>query len=436
MSDAVGAHVDGPARDAEVPDWPAMLPIAPVTSTAPLAPVGRATVRERLRLTGVAAAQALLGVPALVLFVLTVVSIPLTLALVGYVVALAVVPATQGLCAVQRWFAGSLLATRLAAGYAPAPSPLRRPATWLRDPVRWRDVGHLAFAATGGLVMSALPALLLLAPAVHLVFAVLDPGWVWLVLLLTVSGPLLLAWWLVTPVLVRARAVADRAILDATLVERLEERVETVTASRSATVDHSAAELRRIEQDLHDGAQARIAAVGMTVGLAERLMATDPDAALELLREARATSSAALDDLRSVVRGIHPPALADRGLAGAVEALVVAVPLPVTVAFTPAGARFPAPLESAAYFAVAEALANVVKHAGATRAWVVGHHSVAAGVLHLTVGDDGAGGADPDGHGLAGVRRRLAAFDGTLAVVSPRGGPTILTMEVPCPIEP
>ena len=114
-------------------------------------------------------------------------------------------------------------------------------------------------------------------------------------------------------------------------VEQLERRVEEVAASRTETLDHSAAEVRRIERDLHDGAQARIAAVGMNVGLAEKLMTTDPDAAAELLREARETTLSALDDLRSVVRGIHPPALADRGLAGGIEALALPIPLPVTL---------------------------------------------------------------------------------------------------------
>ena len=139
--------------------------------------------------------------------------------------------------------------------------------------------------------------------------------------------------------------------------------------TRAESLDHSAAEIRRIERDLHDGAQARIAAVGMNVGLAEKLIGSDPDAAAELLREARETTVSALEDLRSVVRGIHPPALADRGLAGAVEALALPIPMPVTLVGRPAG-ELPAPVESAAYFAVAEASTNVVKHAEAGRAWV------------------------------------------------------------------
>ena len=215
-------------------------------------------------------------------------------------------------------------------------------------------------------------------------------------------------------------------------VEELERRVEEVSVSRAETLDHSAAEVRRIERDLHDGAQARIASVGMNVGLAEKLMRTDPEAAAALLREARETTVDALEDLRSVVRGIHPPALADRGLAGGIEALALPIPLPVTV--TVDAPSLPPPVESAAYFAVAECLANTVKHADATRAWVRVRHD--GEVLHLVVGDDGRGGADPAGSGLAGVAQRLAAFDGTMVVDSPAGGPTVVTMEVPCPTSP
>ena len=273
---------------------------------------------------------------------------------------------------------------------------------------------------------------LLVAPVTHLVGAVVDGGvWWWLLVLL--SGPLLLVWWLVTPALVRGRALAERSILGARpgRAARAPGRGGR-RVPRAETLDHSAAEVRRIERDLHDGAQARIASVGMNVGLAEKLMSTDPEAAAALLREARETTVSALEDLRSVVRGIHPPALADRGLAGGLEALALPIPLPITV--TVDAPALPPPVESAAYFAVAECLANTVKHADATRAWVRVRHD--GEVLHLVVGDDGRGGADPAGSGLAGVAKRLAAFDGTMVVDSPAGGPTVVTMEVPCPTSP
>jgi signal transduction histidine kinase len=195
-------------------------------------------------------------------------------------------------------------------------------------------------------------------------------------------------------------------------------------------VDTQAAELRRIERDLHDGAQARLVALGMSLAIAEQQLEHDPESARALLTEARAASSDALAELRDLVRGIHPPVLADRGLAGAVRALTLAAPLPVTLDIEDSG-RLPAPLESAAYFAIAEALTNVIKHAEARTAWVV--IGRADERLTLTVGDDGAGGADPSGgSGLRGIERRLSAFDGTLEVKSPPGGPTEVVMVLPC----
>ncbi len=398
-------------------DWPAMETTVTVDAVA-----------ERLRLTLLSAGYALSFVPSLALAILTLLCLPLGLVGVGFVLALAVVPATAGLTAVHRQVSGRLLGETIEASYAPVGGvALVKPASWLRDPARWRDFGFLCFSATGGFVMSLLPVALLTTPVTWLILALSAGEWVWL-LLLVLSGPLLLAWWFVTVPLVAARARAERAILGHDRVAELAERVEAVEESRAETLDHSAAEVRRIERDLHDGAQARIASVGMSVGLAEKLLQTDPDAAAALLREARETTMDALDDLRSVVRGIHPPVLADRGLAGAIEALAVAMPVPVAVAVSVP--RLPAPVESAAYFAVAECLANAVKHAAASRAWVTGTYD--GGWLRLVAGDDGRGGADRAGSGLAGVARRLAAFDGTLTVDSPPGGPTTVRMEVPC----
>jgi signal transduction histidine kinase len=212
----------------------------------------------------------------------------------------------------------------------------------------------------------------------------------------------------------------------------LEERVDVLTRTRSGALDVQAAELRRIERDLHDGAQARLVSVAMTVGLAEELLRADPEAVAGLLAEARSTTLSALDDLRTVMRGIQPPVLADRGLAGAVEALALDVAIPVTVTVTESQAgRVPAPVETAVYFAVAECLANVVKHSGAGAAWVTLGYGGAA--LSAVVGDNGTGGASlSGGSGLPGIARRLAPFDGTLAVASPPGGPTTVTLEVPC----
>jgi len=211
---------------------------------------------------------------------------------------------------------------------------------------------------------------------------------------------------------------------------QLTQRVQTLTQTRHDAVDTASAELRRIERDLHDGAQARLVALGMSLRAAERLFATNPEAALALVSEARETSSRALSDLRDLVRGIYPPVLADRGLADAVRALVLDTPLHTELDVDLPG-EVQTPVGAAVYFAVAEALANAVAHSGARTVRIQLSH--AAGLLRAQITDDGSGGADPaQGTGLAGVERRLATFDGILAVNSPPGGPTIVVIEVPC----
>ncbi|MGD0241669.1 MAG: histidine kinase [Streptosporangiaceae bacterium] len=232
--------------------------------------------------------------------------------------------------------------------------------------------------------------------------------------------------WLAPRVLREHQASAELA----ERASQLTERVQTLTQTRSQAVDTAAAELRRIERDLHDGAQARLVAVGMSLQAAQRLFTRNPEAALALVAEAKESSSRALTELRDLVRGIYPPVLADRGLGDAIKALALDAPLPVTV-----DADLPGPIElpvaSAVYFSVAEALANTTKHADARSVQINLSHL--QGMLRAEVTDDGAGGADPaGGTGLAGVERRLATFDGILAVSSPPGGPTIVVIEVPC----
>ena len=210
----------------------------------------------------------------------------------------------------------------------------------------------------------------------------------------------------------------------------LTRRVQRLTESRAVAVDTAAADLRRLERDLHDGAQARLVALGMSLRAAERLIPTSPEAAIALVAEARETSARALTELRELVRGVHPPVLADRGLADAVRALALDSPLTVETDIDLAG-RLPAPVETACYFCVAEVLTNAAKHSGGREARIAIAH--AAGMLRIEITDFGLGGADPSrGSGLAGVEKRLAAFDGILAVSSPAGGPTMVVMEVPC----
>ncbi|MER7989957.1 histidine kinase [Streptomyces noursei] len=220
---------------------------------------------------------------------------------------------------------------------------------------------------------------------------------------------------------------------DARRSSELAERVEELTVTRAGAVAAHGAELRRIERDLHDGTQARLVALSMRVGLAKRAYDNNPDAARKLLDDAQDQVEQALTELRHVVRGIHPPILTDRGLVGAVRALAAGSGLGVEVAEKGMqdDVRAPAAVEAAAYFAVAEALTNAAKHSGSRRAWVELVRT--PGALRTTVRDEGCGGVDETGgSGLLGMRRRIAALDGTVRVSSPIGGPTTIEVELPC----
>jgi signal transduction histidine kinase len=254
----------------------------------------------------------------------------------------------------------------------------------------------------------------------------------WLTALLSVPlgiAFIALGLW-VAPLFLRWYGQSARSMLAPTKQAALEQQVAHLSVSRAEAVDTGAAEIRRIERDLHDGAQARLVAMGMTLSAAEQVLDQNPAAARALLLEARDSSAKALTELRDLVRGIHPPVLADRGIGEAVRALAMDTPLKIRVTNELPG-RPPAPFESAAYFAVSELLANVSKHAGARQVWIDMRYE--RGMLRIDVGDDGRGGANPsEGTGLRGIERRLSAFDGILALSSPPGGPTVATMELPC----
>ncbi|MDC0771440.1 sensor histidine kinase [Streptomyces sp. HD] len=215
---------------------------------------------------------------------------------------------------------------------------------------------------------------------------------------------------------------------------QLAARVEQLSATRADAIAAHGAELRRIERDLHDGAQARLVSLSMRIGLAKRAYDRDPDAARGLLDDAQEQAEQALSELRQVVRGIHPPILTDRGLVGAVRALAAGSGLRVAVevaGLEDDGPRAPAAVETAAYFVVAEALTNVAKHSGVSEA-AVRIARVRRG-LRVEVADAGHGGADEsEGSGLLGMRRRVAALDGTVRMSSPVGGPTAVEVELPC----
>jgi signal transduction histidine kinase len=208
-----------------------------------------------------------------------------------------------------------------------------------------------------------------------------------------------------------------------------EHRIRRLEETRAGAVDVQESELRRIERDLHDGAQARLVALGMSLGRAEQALETDPEAVRTLLAEARHGAGEALEDLRALARGIRPPILTDRGLEPAISALIARTPLPVTLS-ADVGDRFSSAVETAAYFTVAEALANAIKHSNAEHVAI--RLNAAHGVLVAEVVDDGIGGADPSGRGFRGLRQRAEALDGKLSVDSPAGGPTTVKAVLPC----
>ncbi|MFG2937021.1 histidine kinase [Streptomyces sp. NPDC048282] len=240
----------------------------------------------------------------------------------------------------------------------------------------------------------------------------------------------------VLPLIVRLadlEANWSTALLKPSPQAQLTARVQELAATRADAITAHEAELRRIERDLHDGAQAQLVALSMRIGLARRAYGGDHETGLRLLDEAQKQAERALTELRQVVRGIHPPILSDRGLAGAVRALAAGSGLDVAVddGGLDQGVRAPAAVEAAAYFAVAESLTNVAKYSGISRA-EVRLVRVRRG-LRVRVRDEGRGGADETGgSGLLGMRRRVAALDGTMEVSSPVGGPTVIEVELPC----
>lgn len=405
-------------------------------------------MKRRLQLTLVALIAALLSVVCLIPGVVALVSLPLTVVWVGIPLLIGAVWVGRRLLDAHRRGAGYVLGRDVARPYR-SERPQHRGffvvvRELLTEEATWRDLLWIGVNATAGLSLALLPPLFLAgaAAAVLLPLVALTPWGVpladrWLQGLVgwLLAAGLLTAWWYATPPLVRAWATITDAMLGPSRTAVLSSRVAALTTSRADSVDSAAQEIRRIERDLHDGVQVRLVSLGMTVGLAEELIAAHPERARRLLEEAQDSVTATLQDLRRLVHGIHPPVLADRGLVGAVRALALDLPLDIDVRVRGFGAdesaRLPAPVEACAYFVISEALANVVKHSGADRGDIA--LELGPGTLRGVIRDDGRGGAEESrGSGLSGIRRRLATFDGTLAVTSPLGGPTILTMELPC----
>ncbi|MFH8785430.1 sensor histidine kinase [Streptomyces roseoverticillatus] len=406
---------------------------------------------------------------SILLFVLTVLSIVFTVLGIGLFTTPVAVAALRAHASLRRRQAKTWAGVEIPEPYRPLPARRRGLAgqvelctALLKDPATWRDLLWLLVDATAGTVLALLPpAFVLYLPwGAVLALGVWKPidqagGGLWFTFVhitdqstANLAAALGLVWGVVGVLIARPLLRADfllaKQLLQpthATLREReLARRVDRLTESRHDAVDSSAAELRRIERDLHDGAQARLVAMGMSLGTIEALIEKDPARAKKLVAAARADSAEALTELRDLVRGIHPPVLAERGLGDALRALALRMPLPVEVDVELAG-RAEEPVETAAYFAVSEVLTNAAKHSGARQVWLDVHH--AEGTLRISVTDDGRGGAGvpaggaagaerPAGSGLAGIERRIGTLDGVLAVSSPVGGPTLVTMEIPC----
>nr|WP_221376978.1 sensor domain-containing protein [Actinoplanes polyasparticus] len=326
------------------------------------------------------------------------------------------------------------------------PEPLAPGLRAWSDPAVWREVAWLVEHATLGFVISIFSLTIPLSAVQDLTY----PFWWWLVP--ANSAPGLVFWsvhtqldalavglygvaWLAVgffagPWLARAQAWPGRRLLAPPPGTDLSLRIVELTATRAAALDAHAAELRRIERSLHDGAQNRLVAVSVLLGAARRAVARDPAMAADVLERAQAAAEQALAELRTVVRGILPPVLDGRGLDGALAGLAAdcGVPCRLDVELP---RRCAVSVEATAYFVVAEALTNITKHSGATAAGVTVR--IEDQQLKISIEDNGRGGADEDaGSGITGIRRRVEAYDGSLTLTSPAGGPTTLRVELPC----
>jgi len=370
---------------------------------------------------------------------------------VGVLVLALTLLAWRGGAWLERRWVKAMLGVAIPEPYRPLPagSLWQRARVLAGDPATWKDLAYLVLLFPLGLlwfvVTTTLWGLALGLLTAPLWYWVPSDGKVGLIvngdrsylvidslpdaLLACVAGAVLCvaaAW------AVRAMAAAHRAFALALLGpsdHQLRARVQALQVSRDRAVDSAEAERRRIERDLHDGAQQRLVALAMDLGMARAKLETDPAAATALVGEAHEEAKRALAELRDLARGIHPAVLADRGLDAAISALAARSPVPVGVEV--ATGRLPGPVESAAYFVVAEALTNAAKHARAAEIGVrITRHRE---LLIVEVIDDGVGGADPArGSGLRGLADRVAAVDGHLTITSPLGGPTVIRAELPC----
>ncbi|WP_431903518.1 histidine kinase [Nonomuraea sp. bgisy101] len=312
--------------------------------------------------------------------------------------------------------------------------PVKASAPYPKSPAfLWREIGYGLLWVTILPVVDVLAIVLAAVTVVSLVerFHSWVAGWLpaaWQAAGL--SALVTLVWLAGCAYLFTLLAAAQGALARSLLTAPAEARMIELTRSRARLVDAFEAERRRIERDLHDGAQHRLTAVLMQLGLARLDVASDPAGTAKAIDLAYGHTQAALDELRKVIRGMHPPALTDRGLGVAVAELARHCPVPVTLDLD-LPYRPPPGVEAAAYFCVSEALTNVIRHSDARKAAISA--ALAGGRLVIEVTDDGVGGADPSlGSGISGLADRIGVLDGTLSLSSPPGGPTMLRVGIPC----
>ena len=298
-----------------------------------------------------------------------------------------------------------------------------------RAAATWRQLGYHVLAMFVGTAGAALVAGCWAAAAVAAAYAVAGFAITALIVTALVPALLLAAPW-VARVVARVDETAARRLLGPSRAEMLAERVESLARSRADVVAATDAERRRIERDLHDGAQQRLISLAMNLGMARANLTDMPESARQAIEQAHDEATQAVAELRELVRGLHPAILNDRGLDAALSGIVARMPLPVRLRVDIARRCSPS-IEAIAYFVVSEALTNIAKHADAGQADVTVER--VGDRLRVVVADDGRGGATPStGSGLLGLAQRTAAVDGTLNVHSPPGGPTIITVELPC----
>ena len=359
----------------------------------------------------------------------------------AYIAVVAVVPvlalwAVQGLTALQRSRLRATLGLEIPAG---PPAAERKPwpvGPWLAA-ATWRQLGYHLLAILTGVIGGGLVAACWLAPVAVIAYlaAGRPPAAAGAAAVAVAAGLLLAAPWVARQV-TRADAASARALLGPGRSEELAQRVESLARSRADVVAAADAERRRIERDLHDGAQQRLVSLAMNLGMARERFADAPEPVRRAIADAHDEAVLALSELREFIRGLHPAVLNDRGLDAALSGLVARAPLPVRLRVDVPRPASPS-VEAVAYFIVSEALTNVAKHAQATRAEVTVTRD--GDMLRVAVTDDGSGGAAPAdgddagaGTGLRGLGQRAAAVDGTLTIDSPPGGPTVIAAELPC----